>query len=769
MSAKKQIRPVIVLLQVLAFISFFTVGNAQKVALVLSGGGSKGAAHIGVIRALEENHIPINYIVGTSIGAIIGSLYAMGYTTDEMDALINSEEFIRMATVNMDEKYVYYFRKEDPNASWINLDFNFKKKFTAQLPANIISPYEMDFRFMEIMAPASAACNYDFNKLMIPFRCVVADVDSTTALVMRKGDISSAVRGSMTIPFVYRPITINGKLVFDGGMYDNFPADVALREFHPQVIIGSRVAVRYDAPDRDDALSQLQSMLMERQTDTITYPNSVLILPSVPQPNIIDFSKSKELIDSGYQAALRRIPDIRKLVHDSMPAEQLARKRKEFRDRQPPLIFDSISAQGLNSVQEDYIRKTLTHGKEHVTAEDMKLDYFRFIDQGFVRGIYPIAVYNPRTGYYRLFLDIQKSNNFNVQFGGNLSLSNINEGFLEIGYRYLWTKALNFLANGYFGKFYNSVRTCARIDFNSKTPWFLDASYTYNHFDYFGNSTYFFDDKTPTYIIQTEYFGLIRGGLPVTSSGKLVLGFTSAFTNSKYYQFNNFSRVDTADQTSFNFLSPRLSFELNNMNRKQYPGAGARFTVEGAYVYGTEGYLPGSTSIDRQENHETHKWIQLRMLWDNYFESIGPLKLGFYGEGLISDQGLFSNYTSSILYAPAFTPLPEMQSVFLPAFHANSYVAAGIKTVLKVYKKIDFRLEGYVFQPYKAIEANQETQQAYYSKIFHVRAYLATAALVYNSFVGPLSLGVNYYDKSTYPFVINFNFGYIIFNRRALP
>jgi len=104
----------------------------------------------------------------------------------------------------------------------------------------------MDYAFMQILGTASAACNNNFDHLMIPFRCVVSDIDSTQKLVLRKGDLSSAVRGSMTIPFVYKPITINGKLVFDGGMYDNFPTDVAAQEFHPDVIIGSRVAERRD-------------------------------------------------------------------------------------------------------------------------------------------------------------------------------------------------------------------------------------------------------------------------------------------------------------------------------------------------------------------------------------------------------------------------------------------------------------------------------------------------------------------------------------------
>jgi NTE family protein len=239
--------------------------------------------------------------------------------------------------------------------------------------------------------------------------------------------------------------------------------------------------------------------------------------------------------------------------------------------------------------------------------------------------------------------------------------------------------------------------------------------------------------------------------------------------NSKYYQSNVFSSVDTADQTRFYFFAPQLCFELNNLNRKQYASAGAHLNISFTYVNGMEGTLPGSTMSDRTETHNHHDWIQFRVVYDNYFETIGPLKLGFYGEGLISNQPLFSNYTASIIYAPGFQPIPEMISLFLPPFRATNYAAAGLKTILKVFKKIDFRLEGYIFQPYQEILSNPEDQTAYFGPIFSDRSYLATAALVYNTFLGPLSIGVNYYDKTRNQFQFNLNFGYIIFNRKALP
>jgi NTE family protein len=742
---------------------------SQKVALVLSGGGSRGAAHIGVIRALEENHVPIDYIAGTSIGAIVGCLYAIGYTPDEMEKLLDSDAFKRWASGVMDEKYVYYYRKEDPNSSWVSLDINLKKKLTSQLPSNLISPYEMDFAYMELLAPAAAACNYNFNNLVIPFRCVVSDVDSTQQMVMKNGDLASAVRGSMTIPFIFKPITIRGKLVFDGGMYNNFPADVAKKDFRPDVIIGSRVAQRYDKADRDDALSLLLSLLMERQSDTMLYHNSFMIIPNIPEVNIINFSHTTQLIDSGYSAAIRKISEIRKVVQVIADSVQLDNKRQNFRKSFPPLVFDSITITGLSKAQTEYVLRNLKHGKKTITIQELKKGYFRFIDEGFIKSIYPVAKFNPKTGYYNLILDIQKAENLNIQFGGNISLGTNTLGFAEIRYKYLWTNAVQFMVNGYFGRFYTSAKASARIDLNSKLPFFLDACYTYNNFNYFRNSSNFFDDKQPNYIIHSEYFGNIMSGFPMTNKGKILTDLTYAFTKDRYYQTNSFSRFDTADQTNLNFLSPTVSMEINSLNRKQYADAGARLKLELSYVNGMESNIPGSTSVNKNETSSHKEWFQIKFVYDNYFETLGPVKIGFYGEAMISNKPLFSNYTATIINAGVFEPLPEMQSYFLPAYRSNNYAAAGLKTIVKIYRKIDFRLQGYIFQPYQEIISDPTDNTASYGPPLSSRSYLASAAFVYNTFLGPISLGVNYYDKTMDSFTLNLNIGYIIFNKRALP
>jgi NTE family protein len=739
----------------------------QRVALVLSGGGSKGAAHIGVIRALEEQHIPIDYITGTSIGAVIAALYASGYTPDEMETLIASPEFNDWANGISDPHYVMYYRKESPNSSWVSLDFQPGKKVTSFLPTSLVSTQMIDFELMRIFAPASAAGHNNFDSLMIPFRCVVANIDSSRQMVLRKGDLGTAVRGSMSIPFVYSPIQLSGDLVFDGGIYNNFPGDVARGEFHPDVIIGSRVAERFEKAAADDVLSQFLSMMMNRQTDSLPGPNTAMIVPSIPSYNLLDFTHTEELADSGYNACKGKIEMIRKMVRRNVSDEEITAKRTRFKLREKPIVFDSIIVHGLTRSQSEYVRNFLSRGRWLLTDKQLKDRYFLLLDEGYIKRIHPVAVFNPATGKFNLLLNIQKSDNFNIQFGGNISLGTINEGFLELKYKYLWKAPLQLTANGYFGRFYNSVRAGGRIDFNGGLPLFMELYYTYNRYDYFKNTTYFFDDITPSYLILWESYGDICAGIPAGVSGKAQLGTLYSITNSRYYQSNTFSRTDTADQTNFDFFSPYIGYELNTLNHKQYPNSGVRLRLQLSYVNGIEYTLPGSSSPVKTEYQAYHDWFSFKVLYDNYFEALGPLKLGFFAEGVISGQPLFYNQTASLLYAPAFQPIPEMQTLYLPAFRAYSYAALGLKAVVKVYKKIEFRAEGYVFQPYKAIITDSETGDPKLGPPFSDRAYTLSGTFVYKSILGPLGFGVSFYDKLEQPFTVQLNFGYILFNPRS--
>ena len=225
--------------------------SAQKVGLVLSGGGAKGLTHIGVIRALEENNIPIDYITGTSMGAIIGGLYASGYSPDEMEILIKSEDFKLWSRGIIPPRYVYYFKKLDDNPSFIDFDFAKKEdKMKISLPTNLIPTGQLDFAFMELFSPANAVADNNFDRLFVPFRCVATDIYRNTPVIFSKGDLGLAIRASMTVPLFFKPVEIDSVLLFDGGLVNNFPYDIMHQDFKPDIIIGSAIEFKDRKPEK---------------------------------------------------------------------------------------------------------------------------------------------------------------------------------------------------------------------------------------------------------------------------------------------------------------------------------------------------------------------------------------------------------------------------------------------------------------------------------------------------------------------------------------
>ena len=206
--------------------------SAQSVGLVLSGGGAKGLYHIGVIQALEENEIPIDYVAGTSMGSIIAALYAAGYSPEEMRAIVDSGQVREWVSGRIDSRYASYYRQMQDQPSMLTLRLNLrdeekrsdaKNKSRLVLPSHLISSSQIDLALAELLTPASTASGGDFDRLMVPFRCVASDLVARKPYVLKTGDLGEAVRASMAIPLAFNPIEKDSMLLYDGGIYDNFP------------------------------------------------------------------------------------------------------------------------------------------------------------------------------------------------------------------------------------------------------------------------------------------------------------------------------------------------------------------------------------------------------------------------------------------------------------------------------------------------------------------------------------------------------------------
>ncbi|GAB4257025.1 MAG: patatin-like phospholipase family protein [Vicingaceae bacterium] len=740
---------------------------AQRVGLVLSGGGASGVAHIGVIKALEENNIPIDYIAGTSIGALVGAFYAAGYSPEEMEQIFTSEAFINWSEGKLDDKYIFYLRQKEEDASWITIKLALDTTIETSLPTNLVSPVSIDYALMEIFTPPIAAANYTFDSLFVPFRCVAADIVSKKPVIFKNGNLSSAVRASMSYPFYLKPLKMDSMLLFDGGIYNNFPADVMYHDFLPDFIIGSNVSSNFPMPDEDNLVSQLKVMLVNNTNYNLKCDEGIILNPMVDDYPTFNFSMNKEIIEEGYNYTLQYIDSIKTFVKRTVDKNALELKRKAFKSKCKPLIFDEINIEGVTLSQQKYIRKSLYYKHDTISVSSLKSNYMKLASEDKIKQIYPEAVYDKDDGFYELYLKIKKEKDLFVSFGGNVSSRPINEGFIGLKYHLLGKTATTLMANTYFGKYYSSALGGIRFDFPTRLPFYIKGSVTLNKWNYFKSSFSFFEDDKPSYLINRETFGEGEIGFPVAYKGKIELGGNMGYLQNDYYQTDNFTSKDTADITRFDFYSGFLKFERNSLDKKQYASKGSYLEISGRYVSGKEETVPGSTSFDKTILNNELEWVQFKAKYDKYFNKRKKLRFGFMIEIVYSNQPFFKNYTATILAAPAFQPISESLTLFQERFRAHSYFAGGLRSIFDLWKNVHFRLEGYVFQPYQQILKNPDLT-ASYGPEFSQRYYIASAMLVYHSPLGPIALNLNYYDQTQEQFSFMFHFGYILFNKKAL-
>ena len=207
--------------------------SRPKVGLVLSGGGAKGAAHIGVLKYLEEAGIPIDYIAGTSMGSIVGGMFAMGYSSREILDIISNVDWNRLISNEVERRKISYTQKNEKGSRVINIPFSMKSRtkdkedlqtrtFRNSLPSGIVSGDNLINLFNSLTV--GYADSISFNNLPIPFICIATNMMNGEADALDKGIFTKALRASMAIPVLFDPVKINNTLYADGGLVTNFPA-----------------------------------------------------------------------------------------------------------------------------------------------------------------------------------------------------------------------------------------------------------------------------------------------------------------------------------------------------------------------------------------------------------------------------------------------------------------------------------------------------------------------------------------------------------------
>ncbi len=757
------------LLFLFLFLAQFKI-KAQKVGLVLSGGGASGLVHIGVLKALEDNNVPINYIAGTSIGSLIGAYYAAGYSPKEIEQIVKAEFFKNVTKGDLPAKYNYLLKKREDYAALVPIKLNLKNPYLKNLPTNLINSIPIDYYLMEVFTGISNTSKSNFDSLMIPFRCVASDIEDKKSVVFRSGDLPSAVRASMSYPFYLRPISIDGKLLFDGGLYNNFPTDVMMEEFKPDYIIGCNVAEPSTAPDEDDLYLQLRNLLTNKANFKPIGENGVLIEPW-SDVSLFNFENAQRLIDSGYASTIRQLATIKKQVANLITQEELQAKRKKIRQQNTPekIIFDKIEIIGFTTNQSNFIKRSLFFRNKPFPLHYLKKRYFKLLSDDKVRTLFPVAILDSVSGNYKLKLTGKTEKPFYIDVGAIISNKPVSEAFLGIQYNYLGKIGISTYANGYLGKLHTGSFARVRFDFPGRLPFFIEPNACFSRWDYFSSSALFYNLQRPAYLVQEDKYAELKVGIPVgnISQFNMAGGFTE--WSNFYYQNDQFSKLDTTDKTYFDYWYGQANYNINTLNRKMYATEGMYLNARARFLTGFESYYPGNTSSDTvvEINRPHPNWLQLKFTFEQYIRTFKWFKLGVFAEGVYSSQGFFRNYQASILSAPAFNPMPETQTIFIEDYRAHQYVSGGFKTVTTPFKNFDIRFEAYLFQPINSILKTESGGSKYSIPLLN-QYLLGNATVVYTTPVGPISIGLNYYDKNPTPISVFFHFGYIIFNKKSI-
>ena len=729
----------------------------QKVGLVLSGGGAKGLAHIGVLKAFEENGIPIDYVAGTSMGGVVGGLYAAGYSPSEIEYIAKSTDFQNWINGRFESDYRRFFKKNPDDPSFLNAKVLIDSAFRARLRTTIATDIPMNFALLELLGQPTANAGFDFDSLFVPFRCMVADIFSQNAIVLRKGSLADALRGTVSVPFFYRPIQIDGKYVFDGGLYNNFPVDIMREEFGPDVIIGSNTSskVYNEYPEEIDEqlLSRITVFLFLSKSDSTQLgKDGVFINPDLNEFSATDFSPVEAYIRAGYQATLQQMPRIKKLISRRVSRDSLQAKRTRFNNRFPPIRFSDIAITGASSEQRRYIERIFRQNKSALSLKDIKNGYYRLVADDNFETVYPRMTYDSLSHTYRFELQVTPERNFLFSFGGNVSTRPISNAFMGVQYNILRSNSYTFGASFYSGRFYESARLAARMDVPWRVPFFLQLDFIYNHWNYFRSSEIFIEDLTPTYIDQNDRKLELVLGIPGRNNGRYEIAASAIRLNNKYYLDEQVTSgpLDLSVFDGYNF---RASFERNTLDRKQYPSDGHRFQL-GLYAFtGQEGLIP---TRGEPLPEQTKNWLKARLHYEGYFRTTGFSKLGYLVEAVWTNQPEFNNEKASMLMAPVFYPLADSKSLYLESLRARKYAAFGLRNIVNLHENIELRAEGYIFKPYKPRDFDLSNF-----------SLAASAALVYHSPVGPVGLNVNYYDDPERKLGVLFHIGYLIYNKRA--
>ncbi|GAA4235219.1 patatin-like phospholipase family protein [Postechiella marina] len=365
-----------------------------KIGLVLSGGGAKGLAHIGALKIIDSLGVKVDYVAGTSMGAIIGSLYSAGYSGNQIDSIFRKVDFDKIINDDTPRAAKVFYERSNSEKYAITLPYN---NFKIKLPS-ALSRGQNTFGLLSRLT--LHVCDVDeFNKLPIPFFCIATNVETGKAVVLEKGSLTQSVMASAALPTLFQPVTIGNKVLIDGGVVNNYPID-ELRAKGMDVIIGVDVQdglLKRDAlVSAPDVLLQINNFRSIKAMESKVKKTNVYIKPDIVGYSVVSFDEGSNIIKQGERAARLKINDLKNLVGS-------APKPKVIFKPQDSIIINSSKIRGITNYTRSYVL-----GKLKIKSNE-KISY-----ENFTKGVNNLIATNNFDSFQYQFIKTQKEDEYNL-------------------------------------------------------------------------------------------------------------------------------------------------------------------------------------------------------------------------------------------------------------------------------------------------------------------------------------------------------------------
>ena len=388
------------------------VPRRPKVGVVLSGGGAKGFAHIGALRVIEEAGIPIDYVAGTSMGSIIGGLYAVGYDPDMMQKLCTEQNWDLIIKDQIPRKFIPLEKRINERHYLLSLPYE-NGKF--KLKRSMIDGMYVNMLLTRLMMPAYE--ERDFSKLPVPFLCIATDMISADPIEFNKGSLAQSIRSSMSIPFLFEPVDYEGYLLCDGGLTNNFPVR-NVKDKGIDIIIGVDLEiVKSDREVLDNSLKVLErliSVVSQDESNKAREECKILIRPDIGKANMMSFNDFGPIIRCGEEGARAKFPELKRLA-DSLQA--LGPFEVERHHTQPVdhVTIAGVEVEGLDDYNADLLKSEFGNEFPHeFMIDDIETIIVKVYSQGYYSNVWYELVDTPEGNIIKLHCKNRTSLNFSM-------------------------------------------------------------------------------------------------------------------------------------------------------------------------------------------------------------------------------------------------------------------------------------------------------------------------------------------------------------------